>query len=53
MPSRYTRDELVERLVRAGELEVSGEDQDEVGKLLTPTTSPSTVPTGSTRTTQD
>jgi hypothetical protein len=34
MPSRYTRDELVERLVRAGELEVSGEDQDEVGKLF-------------------
>ena len=29
MPRRYTRDELVERLVRAGELEVSGEDQDE------------------------
>ena len=34
MPCRYTRDELVERLVRAGELEVSGEDQDEVGKLF-------------------
>ncbi len=31
MPSRYTRDELVARLVRAGELEVSGEDQDEAG----------------------
>lgn len=31
MPCRYTRDELVERLVRAGELEVSGEDQDEAG----------------------
>jgi SnoaL-like polyketide cyclase len=30
MPRRYTRDELVERLVRAGDLEVSGEDQDEV-----------------------
>jgi predicted ester cyclase len=30
MPRRYTRDELVERLVRAGELEISGEDQDEV-----------------------
>jgi predicted ester cyclase len=29
MPRRYTRHELVERLVRAGELEVSGEDQDE------------------------
>jgi predicted ester cyclase len=29
MPSRYTRDELVKRLVRAGELEISGEDQDE------------------------
>ena len=31
MPRRYTRDELVDRLVRAGELEVSGKDQDEVG----------------------
>lgn len=30
MPRPYTRDELVERLVRAGELEISGEDQDEV-----------------------
>jgi predicted ester cyclase len=30
MPSRYTRDELVARLVRAGELEVSGENQEEV-----------------------
>jgi hypothetical protein len=30
MNTRYTQDELVERLVRAGELEVSGEDQDEV-----------------------
>ena len=29
MPGRYTRDELVKRLVRAGELEISGEDQDE------------------------
>lgn len=29
MPCRYTRDELVARLVRAGELEVSGENQDE------------------------
>ena len=27
----YTRDELVERLVRAGELEVSGEHHDEAG----------------------
>jgi hypothetical protein len=27
---RYTRDELVARLVRAGELEVSGDNQDEV-----------------------
>jgi hypothetical protein len=27
MPRRYTQDELVERLVRAGELEISGEDQ--------------------------
>src|SRR5258708_37525008 len=31
MPRRYTRDEVVERLIRAGELEVSGEDQDEAG----------------------
>ncbi len=29
MPRCYTRDELVERLVRAGELEISGENQDE------------------------
>ena len=29
MPARYTRDELVARLIRAGELEVSGQDQDE------------------------
>jgi predicted ester cyclase len=29
MSRRYTRDELVKRLVRAGELEISGEDQDE------------------------
>lgn len=30
MPRRHTTDELVARLVRAGELEVSGEDQTEV-----------------------
>jgi predicted ester cyclase len=30
MTSKYTREELVARLVRAGELEVSGEDQAEV-----------------------
>jgi hypothetical protein len=30
MNPHYPRDELVKRLVRAGELEVSGEDQDEV-----------------------
>jgi hypothetical protein len=30
MPRHYARDELVERLVRAGELQVSGEDQDEL-----------------------
>ncbi len=30
MPRRYTRDELVTRLVRAGELLVSGENQEEV-----------------------
>jgi hypothetical protein len=29
MPDLYTREELTERLVRAGELEVSGDDQDE------------------------
>ena len=29
MPRPYMRDELVERLVRAGQLEISGEDQDE------------------------
>jgi predicted ester cyclase len=29
MPGRYTSEELTERLVRAGELEVSGDDQDE------------------------
>jgi hypothetical protein len=29
MPRCYTRDELVQRLARAGELEVSGENQDE------------------------
>jgi SnoaL-like polyketide cyclase len=29
MPDRYTHEELIERLVRAGELEVSGDDQDE------------------------
>ena len=29
MPHRHTRDELVARLVRAGELEVSGESQEE------------------------
>ncbi len=29
MPCRYTRDELAARLVRAGELEISGENQDE------------------------
>jgi predicted ester cyclase len=30
MPQEFTRDELIARMVRAGELEVSGEDQDEV-----------------------
>ena len=29
MTRRYTREELVERLIRAGELEISGENQDE------------------------
>jgi hypothetical protein len=31
MPRPYTREERVERLVRAGELEISGENQDEAG----------------------
>ena len=31
MTRRYTREELVERLIRAGELEISGENQDEAG----------------------
>lgn len=30
MSNRYTRDELVGRLVRAGELEISGENQDQL-----------------------
>jgi hypothetical protein len=34
MTSTYTRDELVERLVRAGELEVSGEHPEEVGSYF-------------------
>ena len=34
MSRRYTRDELVARLVRAGELEVSGENQDEADTLF-------------------
>jgi predicted ester cyclase len=29
-PNRYTRDELIARLIRAGELEVSGENPEEV-----------------------
>jgi predicted ester cyclase len=36
MAQRYTRDELVARLVRAGELEVSGESPDEVGDYFAP-----------------
>jgi predicted ester cyclase len=36
MPQRYSRDELVARLVRAGELEVSGESPDEVGDYFAP-----------------
>ena len=36
MPQRYSRDELVARLVRAGELEVSGEHPDEVGDYFAP-----------------
>jgi hypothetical protein len=34
MPRSHTRDELVERLVRAGELEVSGADQEEVDEYF-------------------
>ncbi|HEY6399453.1 MAG TPA: nuclear transport factor 2 family protein [Solirubrobacteraceae bacterium] len=36
MAQTYTRDELVARLVRAGELEVSGERPDEVGDYFAP-----------------
>jgi predicted ester cyclase len=36
MSQRYNRDELVARLVRAGELEVSGERPDEVGDYFAP-----------------
>jgi predicted ester cyclase len=36
MAQTYSRDELVARLVRAGELEVSGERPDEVGDYFAP-----------------
>lgn len=36
MAQTYSRDELVARLVRAGELEVSGEHPDEVGDYFAP-----------------
>jgi predicted ester cyclase len=36
MAQRYERDELVARLVRAGELEVSGEHPDDVGDYFAP-----------------
>src|ERR1700733_11313528 len=36
MAQKYSRDELVARLVRAGELEVSGEHPDEVGSYFAP-----------------
>ena len=36
MAQKYNRDELVARLVRAGELEVSGEHPDEVGDYFAP-----------------
>ncbi len=36
MAQRYSRDELVARLVRAGELEVSGEHTDEVSDYFAP-----------------
>ena len=36
MQQRYTRDELWERVVRAGELEISGEDPDALRGLFAP-----------------
>jgi predicted ester cyclase len=36
MTQQYSRDELVARLVRAGELEVSGEAPEEVGDYFSP-----------------
>ena len=36
MTQTYDRDELVARLIRAGELEVSGEHPDEVGDYFAP-----------------
>jgi predicted ester cyclase len=36
MPQTYDRDELVARLVRAGELEISGEHPDDVGDYFAP-----------------
>ena len=36
MTQRYSRDELLERLIRAGELEVSGDGPDEVGDYFAP-----------------
>jgi predicted ester cyclase len=36
MTPKFSRDELVARLVRAGELEVSGESSDEVGSYFAP-----------------
>ncbi len=36
MTQQYSRDDLVARLVRAGELEVSGEAPDEVGDYFSP-----------------
>ncbi|MEV6414087.1 nuclear transport factor 2 family protein [Kribbella sp. NPDC051718] len=35
-PNRYTRDELIARLIRAGELEVSGENPEEVDSYFDP-----------------
>ena len=37
MTQKYSQDKLVARLVRAGELEVSGEHPEEVGEYFTPT----------------
>ena len=47
------RDELIARMVRAGELEVSGEDQQETDRTSTLRISSFTVPMDSLPTTED